>query len=116
MAARKPTGPPANECVTPSTSNPRSVDASMSVADAAQLLRAEDVGSLPVVEEGRLIGMLTDRDIVVGVITEGKDPQSTSVGEIASRQVESAVPEQDLDEALRLMARSAGTAASCTRG
>ena len=87
------------------TSDPRSVEASASVADAAGLLRLEDVGSLPVLQEGRLIGMLTDRDIVVRVLAEGRDPQSTLVGEIASRDVESAAPEQELDEALRLMAR-----------
>ena len=51
------------------------------------------------------MGMLTDRDIVVRVVTEAKDPQSTSVGEIASREVESVAPDQDLEEALRLMAR-----------
>ena len=87
------------------TSDPRSIEASSSVADAAQLLRLEDVGSLPVVREGVLMGMLTDRDIVVRVVTEAKDPQSTSVGEIASREVESVAPDQDLEEALRLMAR-----------
>jgi CBS domain-containing protein/uncharacterized membrane protein YuzA (DUF378 family) len=87
------------------TSDPRSIEASSSVADAAQLLRLEDVGSLPVVREGILMGMLTDRDIVVRVLTEAKDPQSTLVGEIASRDVESVAPDQDLEEALRLMAR-----------
>ena len=100
--ADRPTGRRVRDAM---TSDPRSVDRSVSVADAAQLLLLEDVGSLPVVEDGRLIGMLTDRDIVVRVLAEGKDPQSTSVGEIASRHVESAAPEQDLDEALRLMAR-----------
>ena len=95
----RPTGSRVRDAM---TSDPRSVDRSLSVADAAQLLLLEDVGSLPVVEDGRLIGMLTDRDIVVRVLAEGKDPQSTSVGEIASRHVESAAPEQDLDEALRL--------------
>ena len=87
------------------TSNPRTTEATTSVADAARLLREEDVGALPVVEEGRLIGMLTDRDIVVRVLAEGKDPRSTAVGEIASREIESAAPEQELDQALRLMAR-----------
>ena len=86
------------------TSNPRTTEATTSVADAARLLREEDVGALPVVEEGRLIGMLTDRDIVVRVLAEGKDPQSTPVGEIASREIQSAAPEQELDQALRLMA------------
>jgi CBS domain-containing protein/uncharacterized membrane protein YuzA (DUF378 family) len=87
------------------TTEPRAVDASATVAEAAQLLKREDVGSLPVIRDGALIGMVTDRDIVVRVLTEGRDPQTTAVGEIASRDVAAAAPDQELDEALRLMAR-----------
>jgi CBS domain-containing protein/uncharacterized membrane protein YuzA (DUF378 family) len=87
------------------TTEPRAVEASATVAEAAQLLKREDVGSLPVIGDGALIGMVTDRDIVVRVLAEGRDPQTTAVGEIASRDVAAAAPDQDLDEALRLMAR-----------
>jgi CBS domain-containing protein len=87
------------------TTNPRAVEASTPVVDAAKLLKSEDVGSLPVTEGDRLVGMITDRDIVIRVVAEGKDLQSVSVGEIASRDLVTADPQQDLDEALRLMAK-----------
>jgi CBS domain-containing protein len=87
------------------TSNPRSIEPSTMVADAAKLMKAEDVGSLPTVEGDQLVGMVTDRDIVIRAVAEGKDPQSTTVGEIASRDLVTVDPEQDLDEALRLMAQ-----------
>jgi CBS domain-containing protein len=76
-----------------------------SLADAAQLMKQEDVGSLPVVEGGRLIGIVTDRDIVVRAIAERVDPQSVRVAEVASHEVVTVESEQDLDEALNLMAR-----------
>ena len=87
------------------TANPRTVAPSMLVREAAALMRDENVGSLPLVENGRLVGVLTDRDVVVRVVAEARDPQAVSVGEIASRGLISAEPEQTLDDALRLMAR-----------
>jgi CBS domain-containing protein len=87
------------------TSNPRSCETSSTIADAAKLLKSEDVGSLPITESGRLVGMLTDRDIAIRVVAEGKDPQSTTVGEVASKDVVTLDPQQNLDEALRLMAQ-----------
>ena len=86
------------------TSNPRTVEADKPVADAAKLMRDEDVGLAPVVEGDRLVGTLTDRDIAIRVVAEGKDPASTTVREVASTEVVTVKPEQDLDEALRLMA------------
>jgi CBS domain-containing protein len=87
------------------TENPRTVAPDASVAEAARVMKEEDVGSVPVVEGDRLIGTLTDRDIVVRVIAEGRDPQSTKVREVASTDLVTIDPQQDLDEALRLMAR-----------
>jgi CBS domain-containing protein len=87
------------------TSNPRGVESSTPVVEAAQLMKSEDVGSLPIVEGERLVGMVTDRDIVLRVVAEGKDVQSATVGEVASRDLVTVDPQQDLDEALRLMAQ-----------
>jgi CBS domain-containing protein len=87
------------------TTQPKSVESSTSAVDAARLMDAENVGSVPVVEDGRLVGMITDRDIAIRVVGGGKDPQSTTVGEIASRELVTVDPQQDLDEALRLMAQ-----------
>jgi CBS domain-containing protein len=87
------------------SSKPSAIEADKSVADAAKLMRDEDVGLAPVVEGDRLVGTLTDRDITVRVVAEGKDPQSTTVREVASTDLVTVDPEQDLDEAVRLMAQ-----------
>ena len=68
-------------------------------------MQSEDVGVLPIVEGDRLTGMITDRDITIRAIAEGMDPQSTTVGEIASRDVVTIDPQQTLDEAARLMSQ-----------
>jgi CBS domain-containing protein len=83
----------------------RTVDPSQSLAEAAEVMRGEDVGSVPVEAEGRLIGIVTDRDIVTRAVAERRDPQTVKVDEIASRELVTVEPEQDLDEALALMAR-----------
>jgi CBS domain-containing protein len=87
------------------TAEPRSIEPSQPVLEAARLMRDEDVGSLPVTEEGRLIGMITDRDIVIRVVAEGMKPESATVGEASSRDPVSVEPDYDLSEALQLMAR-----------
>ena len=87
------------------TSNPCSIDADKPVAYAAKMMKQEDVGLAPIVEGDRLVGTLTDRDIAVRVVAEGKDPQSTPVREVASTNVVTVDAGQDLDEALRLMAK-----------
>jgi CBS domain-containing protein len=87
------------------TSNPRTVDPSTPVVEAARTMKEEDVGSVPIVDGDTLVGILTDRDIAVRVVAEGRDPQGTTAGEVASRDVVTVDPQQALDEALRLMAR-----------
>jgi CBS domain-containing protein len=87
------------------TNNPQGVESSTPVVEAAKLLKQLNVGSLPALDNGRLVGMVTDRDIVVRVVAEGKDVGSTTVGEIASTDVVTVDPQQNLDEALRLMAQ-----------
>ena len=87
------------------TRNPCSIDADKSVAYAAKMLRDEDVGLAPIVEGDRLVGTVTDRDITIRVVAEGKDPESTKVKDIASINLVTVDPRQDLDEALKLMAK-----------
>jgi CBS domain-containing protein len=87
------------------TSNPRNVEPDTSVVDAAKLMKSEDVGSLPVLDGDRLVGMVTDRDIAIRVVAEGNDPRTVTVAEIASRDLVTIDPQQNLDEALRLMAQ-----------
>jgi CBS domain-containing protein len=86
------------------TSNPCTIDSNKSVAYAAKMMRDEDVGLAPIVEGDRLVGTVTDRDIAVRVVAEGKNPESTTVRDIASTQLVTIDPQQDLSEALRLMA------------
>jgi CBS domain-containing protein len=83
----------------------RTVRPSQSLVEAAEVMKGEDVGSVPVVEEGRLAGILTDRDIVTRAVAERRDPQAVKVDEVASRDLVTVEPEQDLDEALALMAQ-----------
>jgi CBS domain-containing protein len=60
------------------TERPRAVTPQTLIREAAQLMEQEDVGSLPVVEEGtRLVGIVTDRDVAVRVVGHGLDPDAT---------------------------------------
>jgi CBS domain-containing protein len=77
-----------------------------SVLDAAKQLADKDVGSLPICgEDDRLKGMLTDRDIVVKVLAQGKDPASVKVGELGQGDAQTVTVGADdsIDEALRTM-------------
>jgi CBS domain-containing protein len=87
------------------TANPCAIDAEKPVAHAAKMMRDEDVGLAPIVQGERLVGTLTDRDIAIRVVAEGRDPESTTVREVASTDVVTIDPAQSLDEALRLMAQ-----------
>jgi CBS domain-containing protein len=86
--------------------NPCAIEADKPVAYAARMMKDEDVGLAPIVQGDRLVGTLTDRDIVMRVVAEGKDPESTSVREVASTDLVTIDPQQDLGEALQLMARN----------
>ena len=85
------------------TSSPSTCEPSATVADAAKIMAREDVGPVPIVESGRLVGVVTDRDLVVRVIAEGLDPTSTTVGEIASSDLVTVEPDMDLRDALQKM-------------
>ena len=88
------------------TQRPRAVTPQTTVREAARLMEEEDVGSLPVVDEGaRLIGIVTDRDVAVRVVGRGLDSEKTVVGDVASRDVVALTPDHELDDALKVMAR-----------
>ena len=93
---------PVREVMTP---NPRAIEPTTPIVEAARLMKSENVGSIPITEDSRCVGMLTDRDIVVRLVAEGKDPNSATAGEIASRDLVTIDSDQPIDEALRLMAR-----------
>ena len=86
------------------TENPRTVTADSTVEEAARIMRDEDTGVVPIVEGDNLVGVITDRDIAIRVVAEGKGGD-TPVRGIASKDLVTIDPAQDLDEALRLMAQ-----------
>src|SRR5512133_3872472 len=87
------------------TEDPRSIGPSTSVVEAAQLMRDEHIGSLPITDGDTLLGMITARDITTRVVAEGADLAATPVGNVYSQDLISVGPDKDLDEALMLMAR-----------
>jgi len=87
------------------TRDPHSITPAAPVAEAARLMRDEDVGSVPVVDDGRLVGMLTDRDIALRLVAEGRDAHATAVADVASGKLVTVRPEHELDTALQLMAQ-----------
>ena len=76
----------------------------MSVRDVAELMKQRNLGVYPVCEDQSLLGMVTDRDLALRVLAEGKDPDATRVAEIMSTDVASCSPEDRVDEVLPLMA------------
>jgi CBS domain-containing protein len=87
------------------TPKPRAVGRSSSIVEAARLMEAEDVGSLPVVEADEvLVGIVTDRDIAIRVVAAGRDPNSTMVGDVLTESLSCAYPDEPLDEALEQVA------------
>jgi CBS domain-containing protein len=87
------------------TGDPRSIGATASVVEAARLMREAHIGSLPITDGDKLVGMITDRDITTRVVAEAADPKATSVGDVYSQDLISVEPDNDLREALQLMAR-----------
>ncbi|MGH2379357.1 MAG: CBS domain-containing protein [Candidatus Limnocylindria bacterium] len=74
------------------------------LGEAATLMRQEDCGSIPIVEGTRLVGIVTDRDIVIRAVAAGKDPRTTSVSEVMSADPVVISPDTDVDEAAAVMA------------
>jgi CBS domain-containing protein len=84
---------------------PRTVRVGDSIVEAAKLMRGEETGIAPIVDGGRLVGVITERDIAIRVVAEGRDPRTTRVEEVASRDLVTIDPDQDLHDALDVMAQ-----------
>jgi CBS domain-containing protein len=80
-------------CVSPETT----------LQEAARKMKSLDVGPLPVCDDDRLAGMITDRDIAVRAVAEGRDPNATRVGEVMTPEVVYCFEDEELEEAVRLM-------------
>jgi CBS domain-containing protein len=86
------------------TREPATLAPEASCGEAATLMRQEDCGSIPIVREGgRLVGIVTDRDIVVRAVAAGKDPRATPVSQVMSADPVTVAPDADVDEAERIM-------------
>ncbi|HEX2272583.1 MAG TPA: CBS domain-containing protein [Acidimicrobiales bacterium] len=85
------------------TTDPVALDASEPVVEAARRMKDQDIGDVIVVEGGQVCGVVTDRDIVVRVLAEGRDPSQTRLGEVCSRDVATVSPGDDLTTAGDLM-------------
>ena len=79
------------------------IEPGTSVVDAAKRMIQEEKGPLPVVEGDRIHAMVTDRDIIARVVAEGRDPNSVTVDDIATHELVTIGPDQDVEEARRLV-------------
>ena len=75
------------------------------VGDVANTMKQEDIGFVPVVDGEKLIGVITDRDIVISCIAEGHDPRGETAEHLMSREITVISPDDDLEEAGRMMER-----------
>jgi CBS domain-containing protein len=79
------------------------IEPGTSVVDAAKRMIQEEKGPLPIVEGDRPVAIVTDRDIIAHVVAEGRDPNSVTVDDVATRDLVTIGPDQDVDEVRRLM-------------
>ncbi|CAL9350007.1 CBS domain-containing protein [Streptomyces sp. DH-12] len=85
------------------TAAPVTVGPHTSVAQVARIMRDRDLGAVLVTDEGRLRGLVTDRDLVVRSVAEGVDPEETTVAGACSDDLVTVRPDDELDLAVRLM-------------
>lgn len=85
------------------TESPKTVEADASANEVAEIMKSEDVGVVPVVENEEPVGMITDRDLVIRVLAEAKDPAGVRAGDIASPAPVLVTPDTKLSEARELM-------------
>lgn len=85
------------------THDPVTLEADATIVDAARAMRDSDIGPVLVVDHGKIAGVLTDRDIVVRAIADGRDPSATRVTEVCSGSVTTVTPDQSASDAARIM-------------
>jgi CBS domain-containing protein len=88
------------------TRDPELIDPNSSIRDAARRMKNEDIGALPIGENDRLIGMVTDRDIAVRAVAEDRDPSSTTVRDVMSERIYYCFEDDDIESAARCMAEN----------
>jgi len=88
------------------TPNPQCVGGKDSIMDAARIMQSADTGVVPVVDGKKIIGMITDRDIVVRLIAEGKDVQKARVNEVMTKSVRKVNEDAPINEVVELMSNA----------
>src|SRR5437867_13338486 len=81
------------------TESPQTAKPDMTAGDAAGLMRQLDVGVIPVAEKDELIGLVTDRDLVVRVLAERRDPDEVKLAEVITKSPATVTPDTKLSEA-----------------
>jgi|RhiMetdeSRZDD1v2_1073273.scaffolds.fasta_scaffold1040503_2 CBS domain-containing protein len=87
--------------------SPVTLPASASLLEAARTMREQDIGDVIVLEGNRLAGILTDRDLVVRGIAEGRDPERTRIGDVCSRELTTIAPDESVSQAVRIIREKA---------
>jgi CBS domain-containing protein len=85
------------------TKNPITLSASTSIHEAAKKMRDADVGAIIVEENGKICGIVTDRDVTIRGIAEDKDPKSTKLSEVCSKDVTTVPPDDDVEHVVAIM-------------
>ncbi len=85
------------------TKNVATASLDSTLEDVASMMKEDDTGAIPVVDDGELAGIVTDRDIVIRCIAEGKDPSDTTVEEILTEELHTIEPDADIDDAALIM-------------
>jgi CBS domain-containing protein len=81
------------------------VEASQTVFDVAQAMVARNIGAVPVLRDGLLVGIFSERDLMKRVVVEGKDPRTTRVAEVMTDNPLTVGPQEDLENCMVLMRR-----------
>ncbi len=89
------------------TPRPVTLDATTPIVKAAEAMRQNGIGDVVVKKDGKLCGIVTDRDIVIRVLAAGKDPKTTDVEAICSRELLTASPDQETTDAVKIMRQRA---------
>ena len=79
------------------------IEPSAGVVDAAKRMIQQEKGPLPVVQGDQAVGMVTDRDLIARVVAEGRDPNSVTVDQVATKELVTITPDSDIDQARQLM-------------
>jgi CBS domain-containing protein len=103
MAQQQKQGPGSRHIRDVMTADPQCVSERDSVLQAARIMRDQDTGVVPVVDGRKIIGMITDRDIVVRAIADGKNVNDVKVSEVMTRQIRTVKEDATVDDVLSLM-------------